>query len=197
LSRANRSAVFRLRKGTLFLVFVLVILICVLLFRCSFGSISQVAFPRKYEAWIERYAEENGLPKELVYSIVYCESGFDPKAVSSVGARGLMQLMEPTFDWVKDRLDGEEKADYDDMFDPETNIKYGCRLLGLLLEEYETVPNALCAYHAGWGTARKWLEDKNVSPDGKNIENIPYQDTAHYVDKVMRTAEIYQKLYDF
>jgi len=197
LSRANRSAVFRLRKGTLFLVFVLVILICVLLFRCSFGSVGQVAFPRKYTGWIEHYAEENDLPVNLVYSIVYCESGFDPNAVSSVGARGLMQLMEPTFDWVKDRLDGEEKADYDDMFDPETNIKYGCRLLGLLLEEYETVPNALCAYHAGWGTARKWLEDKNVSPDGKNIENIPYQDTAHYVDKVMRTAEIYQKLYDF
>ncbi len=196
MSRARRSAVFRLRKGTLFLLVVLAILLCVLLFRCSFGPVSQVAFPRKYEAWIQQYAQENDLPEELVYSIVYCESGFDPGAISSVGARGLMQLMEPTFDWVKQRLDGEEKADYDDMFDPETNIKYGCRLFGLLLDEYETVPNALCAYHAGWGTARKWLEDKEISPDGENIENIPYKDTAHYVDKVMRTAEIYQKLYD-
>ena len=196
MSRARRSAVFRPGKGRLFFVLAMVILLCVLLFRFGFGSVSQVAFPRKYEAWVEQYAGENGLPDELVYSIIYCESGFDPDAVSSVGARGLMQLMEPTFDCVKERLDGEEKAEYGDMFDPETNIKYGCRLFGLLLEEYETVPNALCAYHAGWGTARKWLEDKEISPDGENIENIPYKDTAHYVDKVMRTAEIYRKLYD-
>ena len=187
---------FRLRKGHLFLLVVLVILFCVMLFLCSSGTVGRLIFPRKYEAWVEQYAAENGLPEEVVYSIVYCESGFDPNAVSSVGARGLMQLMEPTFDWVKQRLDGEEKADYDDMFDPETNIKYGCRLFGLLLEEFETVPNALCSYHAGWGIAHKWLQDKEISPDGENIENIPYKDTAHYVDKVMRTAEIYRKLYD-
>lgn len=168
----------------------------ILFFRCGAGEITKTVFPRKYTTWVEQYAEENQLPLDLVYAIVYCESRFDPNAVSSVGARGLMQLMEPTFDWVKQRLDGEEKADYDDMFDPETNIKYGCRLFGLLLEEFETVPNALCSYHAGWGIAHKWLQDKEISPDGENIENIPYKDTAHYVDKVMRTAEIYRKLYD-
>ena len=109
----------------------------ILFFRCGAGEITKTVFPRKYTTWVEQYAEENQLPLDLVYAIVYCESRFDPNAVSSVGARGLMQLMEPTFDWVKDRLEGEEKAVYDDMFDPQTNLKYGCRLLGLLLQEYE------------------------------------------------------------
>ena len=185
------------RKGCLILAALLVLLTCILLFSCSRGTITEVVFPRKYENWIRKYSAENDLPLELVFAIVYCESGFDPDAVSSVGARGLMQLMEPTFEWVRDRLEGEENAKYDDMFDPETNLKYGCRLFGLLLQEYETVPNALCAYHAGWGTARKWLDDPQYAPDGKNIENIPYQDTAAYVERVLKTAERYRTLYDF
>jgi len=185
------------RKGCLILAALLVLLTCILLFSCSRGTITEVVFPRKYENWIRKYSAENDLPLELVFAIVYCESGFDPDAVSSVGARGLMQLMEPTFEWVRDRLEGEENAKYDDMFDPKTNLKYGCRLFGLLLQEYETVPNALCAYHAGWGTARKWLDDPQYAPDGKNIENIPYQDTAAYVERVLKTAERYRTLYDF
>lgn len=194
MSRISRSSRRRFRIGCL--VVILIIFVCILVFRVVFGSLAHIAFPLKYETWVEEYAGENDLPEELVYSIIYCESEFDPEAVSSVGARGLMQLMETTFDWVKDRLEGTEKNEYDDMFDPENNIRYGCRLFHLLLEEYETVPNALCAYHAGWGTARKWLEDESISPDGKNIENIPYKSTARYVDKVMRVAEIYQRLYD-
>ena len=187
---------FRLTKGKILLLVLAVVLLCIALLRCSADTVSEVAFPRKYSDWIEQYAAENDLPVELVYAIVYCESGFEPDAVSSVGARGLMQLMEPTFEWVRDRLEGEEAADYSDMFDPETNLRYGCRLFGLLLQEYHTVNNALCAYHAGWGTARSWLEDERYSPDGANIETIPYADTAHYVQKVTRTAEIYRRLYD-
>ena len=183
------------RKGRLLLAFALVALICLLFFRCGSGGVAETIFPRKYAVLIEHYAAENQLPADLVYAIVYCESGFDPDAVSSVGARGLMQLMEPTFDWVKNGLDGEEDTVYDDMFDPKTNLKYGCRLLGLLLQEYETIPNALCGYHAGWGITRQWLEDPQYAPDGKNIENIPYDDTASYVKKVMRTAKIYHELY--
>lgn len=175
---------------------VLVLIAGVLLFSCSRESISEVVFPRKYETWIKQYAAENDLPPDLVYAIVYCESRFDPDAVSSVGARGLMQLMEPTFEWVRDRLEGEENTRYDDMFDPEINLKYGCRLFGLLLQEYKTVPNALCAYHAGWGMARKWLDNPQYAPDGENIENIPYKDTAAYVENVTKTAEIYRKLYN-
>ena len=192
MSRIKRAQRLRFRKVCLILFLVVILLFCV-----SFPHLIRMVFPLKYEALVEQYAEENNLPQELVYSIIYCESEFDPEAVSSIGARGLMQITKSTFEWAQMKLGKDFAEDtYDDMFDPETNIKYGCGLFKLLLQEYKTVPNALCAYHAGWGTARKWLKDETISPDGKNIENIPYQDTAQYVDKVMRVAEIYRKLYD-
>ncbi|MBP0963629.1 MAG: lytic transglycosylase domain-containing protein, partial [Oscillospiraceae bacterium] len=172
MSRANRTR----RRGSDTLAIVLVVLLCIAFIVWGAGQGGKMLFPQKYTELIEFYAEENDLPPELVYAVVYCESEFDPNAVSSVGACGLMQLMEPTFDWVKDRLEGEEDTQYEDLFDPETNLKYGCRLLGLLVQEYKTVPNALCAYHAGWGKAKEWLEDPQCTPDGKNIENIPYVD---------------------
>lgn len=191
----RRQAVFRRKVPLIFIVFV-TLLICVFLLCFGAKTVAKTLYPMKFQSEVETYAAENDLPLELVYAIVRCESGFDPDAVSSVGARGLMQLMESSFEWVRDRLAGEKERTFDDMFSPDINLKYGCRLFALLLEEYETVPNALCAYHAGWGITRKWLDDPKYAPDGKNIENIPYRDTALYVDKVMHTAEIYRKLYD-
>jgi soluble lytic murein transglycosylase len=64
-----------------------------------------------------------------------------------------------------------------------------------LLEEFGTVENALCAYHAGWGNATKWLQDPAHAPDGKNITNIPFDDTKAYVAKVLATQEKYRELY--
>lgn len=183
------------RRGCGLLALLAVLLLCVALFALGSGALGRAAYPKSYADLVERYADQNGLPRELVYAVIYCESGFDPEAVSSIGACGLMQMTEEAFEWVAFR-GGEEFAEgYEQIFEPEVNIKFGCRMLGLLLEEYRTVPNALCAYHAGWGTARRWLEDVRYAPDGENIENIPYSDTAHYVKRVQKTAERYQRLY--
>ena len=85
---------------------------------------------------------------------------------------------------------------YDDMFNPEYNVEYGTFLLRTLLDEYETIDNALCGYHAGWGSIRQWLNDPQYSSDGKNIDHIPYGDTSSYVAKVKKTMEKYKELYD-
>ena len=53
-------------------------------------------YPTKYSEYVEKYSEENGLDKYLVYAIIKAESNFNPEATSSSGARGLMQLMEET-----------------------------------------------------------------------------------------------------
>ena len=67
--------------------------------------------------------------------------------------------------------------------------------LSLLLEEFGSVQNALCAYHAGWGVTQEWLADPEITPDGTTITNIPYGDTRAYVRKVLDTQEIYRELY--
>lgn len=151
--------------------------------------------PIKYESYVRRYAAENGLDTDLVYAVIKTESGFDPTAVSNVGARGLMQIMEETFDWLKFKM-GDEETKYSEMFDPKTNIKFGCYLLGYLCNEFGSVETAVAAYHAGRGKVNEWLADKSISSDGKNLDTIPIKDTAHYVSKIVSAIEIYKRLYD-
>lgn len=151
--------------------------------------------PLKYTNYVEQYAEEYSIPKTLVYAVIKTESGFRSDAVSNVGARGLMQIMEETFDWIKFKL-GDDEAEYYDMYDPKTNIRYGCYLLGFLLDEFGEIDVAVAAYHAGRGNVNSWLSDKRYSLDGIHLEHIPIADTAHYVNKINKAIDNYIRLYN-
>lgn len=153
------------------------------------------AYPLEYQEYVERYAKENNINKYLVYAVIKTESGFKPDAVSNVGARGLMQIMEDTFEWIKFKS-GDEDVVYYDMYDAESNIKYGCRLLGYLTEEFGNVEAVAAAYHAGRGNVNEWLADKRYSVDGVHLDEIPISDTAHYVSKIKKAMNKYVKLYD-
>ena len=152
------------------------------------------AYPLKYQNYVERYSRENGLDEYFVYAVIKTESGFRTDAVSDVGARGLMQIMEETFDWLKYKQDDD--AVYYDMYDPQTNIRYGCYLLGYLMEEFGDTGTAAAAYHAGRGKVHEWLADESISADGVHLDNIPVPDTAHYVYKITKAVETYRRLYD-
>lgn len=153
------------------------------------------AYPMKYETLIDAACAEKKLDRALVYAVVRTESGFNPQAVSPVGARGLMQLMPDAFDWVRMRQ-GRQPDDQNLLFDPATNIDCGTEMLRMFLDEFDSPENALCAYHAGRGSLIKWLSDPAYAPDGITVTNIPFADTSAYVKKVLRTIEIYRKLYD-
>ena len=86
------------------------------------------SYPTDYEEYVIRYSTKYKCDPVLVFSVIKVESGFNKDAVSSVGARGLMQLMEDAYDWIKYRLDDQRDNTYDDMFDPELNIQYGTYL---------------------------------------------------------------------
>ena len=152
------------------------------------------AYPLDYREEVEARAAENGLDPALVYAVIRTESGFDPGAQSSVGARGLMQLTPDTYDWVRLRL-GEEEGDPEDLFDPGENIRCGCAGLRLLLERFGGEETALAAYHAGWGSVSRWLQSERYSHDGESLDAIPFPDTESYVKKVLETREIYRRLY--
>lgn len=143
----------------------------------------RMAYPTRYQQQVERYCREFDVDPDLVYAVIRTESSFRPDATSSIGARGLMQLTEDTFHWVKSKLEPEAGTSYDEMYDPETNIRYGVYLLSALTAQFGSVNNALCAYHAGWGNATAWLNDPEYSSGGE-IRNIPFEDTAFYVQKV-------------
>lgn len=154
----------------------------------------RTAYPAKYQNEVLAHSKEQGLDPSLTFAVIYTESRFRPAAVSSIGARGLMQITKDTFEWAKWRMK-DNSTSYEDLFDPATNIKYGTFILSLLKEEFESDEVALAAYHAGWGNVKKWLSDLSYSSDGQRIDTIPFRDTAWYVPQVLKVQEIYRRTY--
>ena len=177
-----------------------------LLFRClllgaagllvwsSVALVYRQLYPQKYAGWVQQYADEYGVPPELIFAVIRTESGFKPEAVSNMGARGLMQITEETFEWARYRMQ-DDGTQYGDLFDPQTNIRYGSFILSLLLEEFGSVDNALCAYHAGWGRVKGWLGSEQYSSDGESIHTIPVKETRWYLVKVGKAMAVYRRLY--
>ncbi len=161
-----------------------------------FGSLSilKILYPTDYKNFVEKYTEENSLSEYFVYAVIECESGYDKNAVSYADACGLMQLTPDTFEWLQSKRG--EKLGEEMLFDAETNIKYGCYFYGILFEKYKDEATALAAYHAGMGNVAKWLKDERYSHDGKTLYDIPFKNTKNYVNKVIKTRNIYSKLYN-
>ena len=155
------------------------------------------AYPIEYSDIVAKESYANHLDPAFVYSVIKVESNFNPQAKSHAGAIGLMQMMPDTFEWIDSKMDSDIEYEEKDLYKPEINIKYGCKLLSLLLEKYPQKATALCAYNAGIGTVNSWLSDPKVSKDGKVIENIPYKETKNYVKIVLDNYDIYRELYKF
>ena len=151
-------------------------------------------YPMTYEAEIREGAASNGLDPALPAAVILAESSYDPHAVSSVNAQGLMQLLPSTAEWIAGKL-GETYAE-GSLFDPETNIRYGCWYLGFLMQRYGgDMRLASSAYHAGQGTVDKWLQNPEYAPDGAHLAVIPYDTTDTYVQRVLKYYEKYTELY--
>ena len=165
------------------------------LMRPATDSVYRQMYPRKYSHYIEQYSREYGVDKNLVYAVTRIESNFDPQAVSSADARGLMQMTSDAFDWVQYRMGDDSGVSYEQIFEPKVAIQYGTYMLHLLLEEMGDEKLAICAYHAGMSNVRSWLSQENYSKDGKTLDKIPYSDTEWYYDKVSQAKQIYEELY--
>ncbi len=162
-------------------------------FFVSAKSVMKLIYPMKYTEYVEKYSAEYGVDRELLYAVIKTESSFNPDAVSDADAVGLTQITPETFEWLQTKLG--EQGETLSLHDPETSVKYGAFFLSYLLDEFGNTDTALAAYHAGRGRVNGWLEDKSVSPGGKTLENIPIAETAHYVKKVNKALNAYNKLY--
>ena len=158
-------------------------------------AIERRLYPLYYTDVVEASADEFGLPPELVYAVILTESSFDSDAVSSAGAKGLMQLTDDTNEWVAWRL-GEE-SEPSRIFEPGLNIRRGCYLLSYLYERFGGWNEALAAYNAGGGRVDGWLDDLLYSSDQKTliVDKLPIEETRSYIAKVLKSAEKYKKLY--
>ena len=150
-------------------------------------------YPVEYESLIRTYAAENGLQPAYVASVILAESSYRPEAVSSVNAQGLMQILPSTGEWIAGKFD--ETFAVENLFDPATNIRYGCWYLRFLMDRYgEDKKCASAAYHAGQGNVDRWLQDPAFSPDGTTLATISYPATNTYVNRVLANYERYAKI---
>ena len=158
-------------------------------------KIMKKIYPLEYTEYVDKYSEENGIDKMLVYAIIKAESNFESNITSSSGAMGLMQLMDSTAKEMAEKLEMEYSAK-EILYQPDTNIKIGTRYFAELLKRYENnIYLALTAYNAGIGNVDRWIENGIIKEDGSDIENIPYKETNNYVRKILRDYKIYQELY--
>lgn len=145
-----------------------------------------VLTPRKYETLVQKYSQIYNLDESLVYSIIRVESNFDPCAKSSAGAMGLMQIMPATAAGIAKALG--ENIDSLDLFDAETNIKYGCSYLNYLFLKFQNLDAVICAYNAGEGNTRKWLNKNGLL----TLDDIEFLETKNYLLKVKKYYAMYR-----
>jgi peptidoglycan lytic transglycosylase len=139
-----------------------------------------------------------GTEEALLLSVMRQESAFDPQAVSSAGARGLMQLMPATARTVAKQNGFAYKAD---MLtgDPDYNIRLGSAYLSSLLADYGgSYVLSLAAYNAGPSRVREWIGDhgdpRNSKVDAIDwVERISISETRNYVQRIMETLAIYRR----
>lgn len=119
--------------------------------------------------WLVRYAEEHGLPADLIMAQAWKESSWRSRAVSEDDARGVMQLVPTTVEFVSRRL---LDLDHDlDPFDPEANIRMGTRLMRHLVDRLDgDYRRALMAYNQGITSL---------------LTKGPYREAVGYADAVM------------
>ena len=173
---------------------VLLFLLCVVLLALPpvRRQVEQRLYPRKYNDLVEQY----DLDPLLVYSFIRTESGFDPGATSSVDARGLMQMTEETFLWLRSKLGLGEEVSFGDLYDPDVSIRFGCYYLHLCLVRYNgDISTAAAANHSGWGTVDALLQKEEHSEDGLTLSGFPYNQMHHYVEKITACYAKYTELY--
>lgn len=156
-------------------------------------SPNNFTYPIKYEEYVLKYSSEFDIDPCFVYAIINTESHFDPDATSDVGARGIMQLMEEAYNWVKFRLGDKQSDSFDDMYEPEINIKYGTYMLKYLYDKYDSFQIAAAAYHGGMGAVDGWIEDGTIDPDNFEIDDVPSKVTANYIYKVTVAYDKYKE----
>jgi len=127
--------------------------------------------PGEFEQIIKTYSDKYGVSIHLIKAVIHAESGYNPNAVSSKGASGLMQLMPGTARSLK----------VADRFNPSDNVEGGVKYLRFLLDTFHgDVSLALAAYNSGLGKVAKY----GGIP--------PYNETRTYVNRVLSYMQSYQ-----
>lgn len=149
-------------------------------------------FPLAYKQSVSQYSKKYTIPPEFIYAIIRQESGFREDATSSVGARGLMQVM-PYTAGVVSKADKIPYNNQSQLFLSEKNINIGVAYLRQLSKRFSKHPILIAAaYNAGPKQVVYWLRNHPPKEIDVWIETLPWQETRNYLKNVMAFYVVYQ-----
>ena len=152
------------------------------------------AYPRAYQALIEKHQHLGKNPEGYLYSIMRKESGFDPHILSYADAQGLLQMIPAT----TRRVAKELNIPYDPgrLYEPAYNIQTASWYIGRLLQKFKgQVPIGAGSYNSGPRPVMRWLDLYGEREMDEFVELVPYTQTREYMKKVTENFARYRYLY--
>ncbi len=155
-----------------------------------------LAYPQGYWDSIISYSRKYGQDPYFIAAIIREESQFHAEALSPAGARGVMQVMPATGEWIAQtiRMRGFDRAK---LFESDTAINLGTWYISHLMKRFRNDPLLVAAaYNAGPEAVSAWIGKNTLSAERDEfVESIPFAETRGYVKKVLRNYSEYKRIY--
>lgn len=160
----------------------------------------KLIYPQNYSKLVDTYSKKYDISSSVIYALIRSESFFDKEVVSSAGAIGLTQLMNPTAEEIAQKLRVKEYS----LTDAETNIKFGTYYLSELIRRGDgSLLRAFFSYNAGFRKVTTWL-NSSMMDFGRTgnldmdlfLETIPVSETREYGRKLVSATIMYEYLYE-
>ena len=194
--RQRRRKIVRRRLMLLaFAIVAFCILLAVIVRPFADKAVQEISLPLRHEDIIRQQAADKGLDPSLIAGVIYVESRFRDQT-SHAGAKGLMQILPSTADYIA-RKSGGTAFKEGDLATPQINIAYGSWYLRYLLQHYHgNELLALAAYNAGEGKVDEWYRDASARGEDFDVaSHIPFPETRSYVSSVLEVRGRYRQEY--
>ncbi len=154
-----------------------------------------IFYPLAYWDIISQSARAHSLDPYQVAGLIRQESVFNPRAVSSARAYGLMQLVVPTGILTAKKYGVDRAVTADSLFEPRLNIQLGTAFFKEQIDKYGRIEYVAAAYNAGPGRVVQWRATLPLELD-EWAEAVPFRETRLYIQGVVRNTLQYKRLYD-
>ncbi len=149
-------------------------------------------YPTPYPTTVREQARLHDVSPSWIYAVMRQESAFRERATSGAGARGLMQLIDPTARKIAAELG--RAYDANELVSPYRNIEFGAFYLDKLFTHFSHPALVVAAYNAGPDAAARWYAAGRTLPLEAFITRIPYDETRAYVQRVLENWVVYSTL---
>jgi soluble lytic murein transglycosylase len=154
-----------------------------------------VFYPLAYWDIITQESRARSLDPYQVAGLIRQETVFNPRAVSSAKAYGLMQVVVPTGIATAKRVGVDRAITMESLFEPRLNIQLGTAYLRDQIDKYGRIEYVAAAYNAGPGRVVQWRATLPLELDEWQ-EAVPFRETRLYIQGVVRNTLQYRRLYD-